>query len=119
MQRLAELAAVANCAEVAQLATAAGLEECPLGLFGVLCGDVDHAVDRIAPPQSGSRAAVPFAPLAVLQPRILHVPEHPRVEGRIDRTAVDEHEKLVGSGAVEATRADGPPIGIDPGNLQV
>ena len=112
-------AAVTNATETAQLRAAATLQENPLSVLGLLGDDVDDPVDRVGPPLRGPRSADDFNPIDVFQERILRVPKHSRVQRRIDRAPVDQHQHFVGQRVVESARTDGPLARVHPGHLQV
>ncbi len=88
---------------------AAQYRQAALGRRGRARGDVDDAVDGVHAPQGAARAADDLDALDVFQHQVLHVPEHPGEQGRIDRAAIDHHQQLVGGAivaAVQAARAD-------------
>src|SRR5712672_3581236 len=64
--------------------------------------DIDDAVHCVCTPKRSARSADDFDTLDVFEQDILHVPEHTRVQRRIDAAPVNEYEKLVCSGAIEA-----------------
>src|SRR3989449_8785023 len=115
----AQRPSVADGSEGALLGAAASRQEQSLRLFRALRDDVDHAVDRVGPPQRGPGPADDLDPVDVREGHLLHIPEHTREQRGVRRASIDEHEELVGGGAIKAARTDGPLARIDLRDLQV
>ena len=99
------------------LTSAAGRKQRPLRCFGGAGDDVDHAVDRIGPPEGGTWAADDLDALDVLEQGVLDVPEDAGEEVVVEGAAGHEDEELVGEAAVEAAGGDGPGVAADPRHL--
>jgi len=97
----------------------AGSDQGALSQGGRACYDIDDTVDRIDAPQGPTRAADDFDAIDVFERHVLYVPEDAGKQGRIDRPAIDQHEQLVGRGAVESARADSVSGGGDARHLQI
>jgi hypothetical protein len=88
-------------------------------LGGIARDDIDDAVDGVGAPQGAAWAAHHLDALDIDRRDILHVPEHPGVQRRINGTAVDQDQQLVGGSDVEAPGADRIVPGVDTPDLQV
>src|SRR5437773_4998124 len=104
----AQRCSVAYGAEAVLLGATATREQESLRLLGVLRNDVDDTVDGVGAPQRGPGSADDLDPVDVLKGDLLHIPEHTGEQRRVDGASIDQHQELVGGGAVEAARADGP-----------
>ena len=99
---------VACAAEALQLRpTTASRVESP-SVWHRFRDDVDDAVHRVGAPQRGPGSADDFNPVDVPEGHILHVPEDAGVERRVHGAAIDEHQHLIGSRAVEPPGTDRP-----------
>src|SRR6266568_3791303 len=104
----AQRCSVAYGAEAVLLGATATREQESLRVLGVLRNDIDDAVDGVGAPQRGPGSADDLDPVDVLKGDLLHIPEHTGEQRGVDGATIDEHQQLVGGGAVEAARADGP-----------
>ena len=70
--------------------------------------DVDDAIDGVGAPHRTGRAVQHLDALDGVQRHALGLPDHARVERRIDAAPVHQHQQLVGIAAGEAARRDAP-----------
>jgi hypothetical protein len=82
--------------------------EAALRFARLLRDDVDDAVDRVRAPERCAWAADDLDPVDVFDHRVLHVPLDARIDRRIERSAIHQHEELVRVLVVESADADGP-----------
>ncbi len=115
---VAGLAAVAQGGKALLLGAGTGLDQCALGIFGVLGNDVDHAVDRIGPPQGATGTAHHLDALDIVKQSILHVPVDSGKWRRIDTAAVDQNLHLVKKTTVEAPTGHRPGAAVDAGDTE-
>src|SRR5205823_5923206 len=85
-----KLASISNGGEAPLAGAAAGHNEASLCIPGALGDDVDHAVDGIAAPQRGARAADHFDAVDVFDDGILHVPEHASKQRVVEAAPIHE-----------------------------
>ena len=79
--------------------------------------DVDHAVDRIGPPDRTGRAANDLDALDLAQRHLMRLPQHAGEQGRIDAAPVDQHLQLVREAAGVAPHPDRPAPGRQPRHI--
>jgi hypothetical protein len=116
---LAGFPPVAQRAEGFLVVAAARFGVEPLTVLSGVRDDVDHAVHRVRSPDGASRSGDDLDALDVGEQDVLHVPEHARVERRVDAASVDQHEQLVGEIAAEAADRDRPLVRVVARDLDV
>src|SRR4030088_904665 len=88
-------------------------DERSLSILGALRDDVDYSIYGVRSPDSPTWSADDFNPVDVLQQRVLNFPIHAAEEGRINASAVDQHEYRAGKAAFESAHTHRPLIGVD------
>ena len=98
-------------------AACAALQIATWRVIGSSRDDVDDAVYSVGAPDRGARAANDLDALDGVERNVLRIPENAGEDGRVDRAAVDQDEKLIGILTIEAACADGPFAGFDLGYI--
>src|ERR1043165_715069 len=109
------ISAVLQRSEGTLLGSTARRGQAPLGVFRSLANDVDDSIHGVGAPDRAPRTANHLDAVNVIEKHILHVPAHAADQRRVNCTAIDQDQKLVGPLVVEAAGTDGPVGAVDPG----
>ena len=111
--QIARFPAVARACETLFYGSSPGKRERALGIFGALCDDVDHAIDRVGPPNHASGSSNHFDPVNVFEQRVLHFPVRACEEWRVNRAPIDHNQNIPREPRAEAANANSPLAAVD------
>ena len=113
-----KLAAILRSSKSLVYVSASRNQQSSMSVSGAFRDDVNHPIHRIRAPYGSTGTADHFDSLDVLQRHILRVPIDPAEKRRINRPAVDQHQKFVRKLQVEAARGNRPGIRVDLSHIQ-